>query len=641
MRSFNLRRSNMLKKIFFLCAIILYLLPAAAVAISNSLEVNRFGTAQDNALVICILDTGKCNAETVYADLVSAVKKNAAIQSLPCSLVLAVSKNDFTDLTEDIAVERYGGVKDLAEYCMSFKNATVIMYEISETTSVVYKGGSIKTPAWLLKLIAGTMRQNNPQFKLNGADYIKGTMDIFLNNRIAAAFIQVTPEFNFEALLHSLCAGNRKYSSQAWDQNYFALPIFSNLCIIPEKANIIFIFIFIIIIFASIFILDIKKKTKKHFLLTAFFYLLSLFFTALFLFLARKSTSFWFIKIFGTENLINNLLMQFNIIFVLTYVFFILVFQIPFVFILRKCKFNFNLLQSILPRICLINFFIITVFKFSLYPFAVLIYILALCCNLCKRDLTRVIVSAATLVSIMGSIIFATAVLGMDTRIATFTVVPLLFLMQPAIICLTILHFILKKHLNKKVFFVPAGVGLAAAIMIMTLPAFAANKKIPFEICQIIQNNQNNTVIKTPYNVSVNPTLSHLPPKESNSYTYVHISEKFTNHFNRSVGSITIDCTLKPAVIHVFIENDVMPPLYEADRSFIVDNKTAQFISLPDPELPMTINFSSTKNALLHARVEIYTYENPFGTKLNLHDSEIKEQTFLLKLVQDVDLQAQ
>ena len=61
-------------------------------------------------------------------------------------------------------------------------------------------------------------------------------------------------------------------------------------------------------------------------------------------------------------------------------------------------------------------------------------------------------------------------------------------------------------------------------------------------------------------------------------------------------------------------------------------------MSSQNPEQPFLINYSSEKDAILNVNVKLFSYDNPFGTKIKTDDKIKYEEKFLLEAVTDFKL---
>ena len=111
----------------------------------------------------------------------------------------------------------------------------------------------------------------------------------------------------------------------------------------------------------------------------------------------------------------------------------------------------------------------------------------------------------------------------------------------------------------------------------------------------------------------------------------------FENYLDRSIATLTINSTVEVEALEIVITNEFGIPVYEADKTIVLDGNKAKIITSQKVSMPFTITFSSEKDANLNILVTAYSFENPFGTKLDKNIFNVNDY-FLLKLETSLDI---
>lgn len=600
-----------------------------AQAENSSLELFTFGPKEsDNALVLCFtssLALDNLNNETQLLNKVRKLAKEFSEEqknNLDFKLLIAISHNDYTNLPEDIEVKTFVGMRTLMDEITKYKRASVFIFDDSDEQNISYKADNTKSPVWMIKLFnesaEGTGFDIHSKVFSLGKNDLQNieTLNIFFNENIPALLIKVKDDIDLELLINNLSKNFLHFFLQDWEQNYF---IFFNLQVLSERTNIIFISVFCVIIFLILFLqLVIGKKTltKKELFTIGIIYIFFVVESFIFLQIAKSLSNFIFKAFIGSAKPIEKFNAYYIIIYISIVLFQILIFHTLLSLIQKKTNLNFEVLDNIYPRISLINFFVLVVFDFSIYPFAFFNFLVSNLYFFVKNIFWRTLILS---LGFLPTIIYFIVVVGNPISTVDIFQNKILFLSLltiPVVFIFSTIYTFSKKYFKRKFFISVAAFIFLLAIVFLTFSFSSKKYRSEIEIRQIFTDNKNSSIIKSQYDTKKNLELDNLPEQNQNSNEFFQIEKKLENYLDRSLGTISISSPLEVEAVQVFISNDEGVSVYEADRDFFLDDEGVKFLSSQKPKMPFKINFSSEKNANLNILVKIFSYENIFETRL-------------------------
>lgn len=597
-----------------------------------SLEVFSFGKETSNPLVLCFVEKDNPSESLLIKKLktfITEFSKSDIANNLRFKLIIAISHNDYTDLPSDVEVQTFVGLRQLLEQITKYKTPSVFIFTKSDKYNISYKTAKQNCPLWMLKLLFESTQQTNFIFDSKALSFDNDinnlkTLDIFFTENIPAMLIDSSSQVDIEKILINLINNFLKHFSEEWEKNYFLLFIFGNLKIFSERTSIIFISVFIFIIFLFLFfksIFSTSTLTLNEVFANIFLYLAFVFSNFFLILLARISTNYIFKIILGTDKILGSFSIFYLIIFILICLIEILVFQFFVIIIIKKAKFNFLFFKKYYTNMCLINFFCLVIFDFSIYPFTFMTYVMSNFYHLAKNYFQKILVLVLTFIP---TIFYFFLVLGNVNTIINIiknTSLFLSILTLPIIFILSLIFFIQKRYLRRKFLISLISLILVTAGTIFYFGSMSKKNKIPVEIRQVFTDTKNYTTAKTPYKINKSLELTNIPVKTKTSEEYIKVESDLVNYLNRSVGfiNVTSPVNLEVVAVQVFIRNDKGIAIYEANKNFEIGEQI-KFLSPQNPSLPFKIDFSSEKNAELNITVKLFSRNNIFNTHLKRSD---------------------
>ena len=617
----------------------------------NSLELFRFGAkGYDNVLALCFTDTSTQQADKIITQVKSFIKDfsvQAKNNELEFTLLVAISKNDYTDLPSDVAIKSFVGMGELVSEIIKYKRSSVFIFNTSKHENISYQVARTKAPSWMIQLFAQSINETN--FELTPRTFSLDThnksnietLKLFFDENIPSLLVHMKETTNVSSLIENIYQNYPSYFSEDWEQNYFLFFHFDNLRIISEKSSILFIVVVLILIFVYLFLKTIiknKRLTLKLILTRVCLYVAIVLCNCIFLLFARSIADFIFTACTGTKNIIGQFNAYYLIIFITCWVLLILFFQSFLVHILKKTNSTFQVFSDIYPGSCLLNFFALIVYDFSIYPFTFFTYVVANLFYVTKNNIAKVLV---LLISFIPTLLYFIFVIGNSTSLIELIHSNILFLALTSISIVyifTIAYAISKTYFKSKFFISLLSIVLIAGITILVFITQIKQYKISVQIRQAFTDTGNVSSIKSDYRIKDVFTLTNIPAQSVTASKYIQIEKHLENYLDRSIGTISINSPLKIEALQIFISTATGVAIYEADKNYISTSGGIQFLSSQNSEQPFVINFSSEKDAILNVNVKLFSYDNPFGTKIKTDDKIKYEEKFLLEAVTDFKL---
>ena len=246
------------------------------------------------------------------------------------------------------------------------------------------------------------------------------------------------------------------------------------------------------------------------------------------------------------------------------------------------------------------------------------------------------------LISFIPTLLYFIFVIGNSTSLIELIHSNILFLALTSISIVyifTIAYAISKTYFKSKFFISLLSIVLIAGITILVFITQIKQYKVSVQIRQAFTDTGNVSSIKSDYRIKKDVlTLTNIPAQSVTASKYIQIEKHLENYLDRSIGTISINSPLKIEALQIFISTATGVAIYEADKNYISTSGGIQFLSSQNPEQPFVINFSSEKDAILNVNVKLFSYDNPFGTKIKTDDKIKYEEKFLLEAVTDFKL---
>lgn len=102
---------------------------------------------------MCFTDTSTQQADKIITQVKSFIKDfsvQAKNNELEFTLLVAISKNDYTDLPSDVAIKSFVGIGELVSEIIKYKRSSVFIFNTSEYENISYQVARTKAPSWMI-----------------------------------------------------------------------------------------------------------------------------------------------------------------------------------------------------------------------------------------------------------------------------------------------------------------------------------------------------------------------------------------------------------------------------------------------------------------------------------------------------------
>ncbi|MEL3906469.1 MAG: hypothetical protein P1P65_05510 [Treponema sp.] len=628
--------------------------------------VYEFGPKTDNVIVFTASASADNESTTATVQLQEFARK-LSHQPPDFHIIIAITKNDISELPADVPVKRYGGIKQLIQTLNSYTNAAVcVIGQGSKDRVRLTAGTSAGTaPAWFLQTAYHTMMQEAlpVDFYSNALIFHRLGMlpddpVLRLFNEAALPALKIETNTDLAGFFTAFPADIHHSMTNEWDTHYFTHKINKKLVIITER-HIVRILIFssmLILLWLVVFSFLFGKKREQHLKDLLLLWWMPLYFflvNCAGFFLGTKLAELLFYLRFSSGSdmsLFPLTVLAFKYCFAL---FFMLVFTafnrvIP----LPANRFIYGFMAH---TVCLLNIFI---FSFINLSFSI-IFLLVFFISFAAYQVKNTVLQGILLVCLFFPVIpFAYHIF--IYRDYVFDII-LHANIEPALIFIPFDLFLLrlvlsidKKRKEKKsrrrasipMYCKLAGVLLAALILrICVMPAAQQQSRQDFILTQRITE-EGSTVVKkyTGFSQKEAAAMEYVrsaaveTPEHPDSFLTVKAS--LTHYFERSIGSITLDSSIRAEAVSITVRAQNGVAVFEADAPFEqnASGDTAVFISTPRPALPRVIHFSGKKNADLTVTVTVWSKENYFNLVLPGQEDGMRHGNFLLEITKTLAL---
>lgn len=636
----------------------------------------EFGPKTDKAIVFTAATSGDNQSTTATVQLQDFAKKLSA-QPPDIHIVVAVTKNDISELPPDIPVKRYEGIKSLIQTLTAYPNAAVCLIDSGDNdTARIITGTSQGTsPAWLLKRAYDELQQNNIAIDFytdavvfHRLGWIPDDPALRLYNEAALPVIKIETNANLSGFFSSFAEAAVQDIGAEWDTHYFVKKINGKLIITTERHIVIIliassmIFLLWLMFFSFLF----GKKREQHIKDLLFLWWMPIYFFAVnwfgFLLGSHIAEFFFYLRFSSVAEMNAFPLTAFLVKYVFA-LFFMVTFTAYNKFIpLPANRFIYGFMAH---AVCLFNVFIFSYTNLSFSIVFLLIYFISLIAYHFKNIVLQIIFIICLFLPIMPLIIHIIRYRQYMFDTVFFINAYPAYIFVPFALFLIRLSLSLdkKKKTARSIKKIPIQCKLVGALFltfILWVCVMPVKKNVirnHFTLVHYLTENKS-IVIKKYVNppeeeITVNYERSSNSSAPENAADFLTVHTSLENYFERSIGSITVDSPLRIEAVSITVSAQNGTAIFESDAAFEqnASGDVATFVSSPRPTIPFAVHFSGKKDTELIVTVVLWSKENPFGIRL-IADAENEsgkrggsahrsgEQPFLLKVEKTLHIAA-
>lgn len=631
----------------------------------------EFGPKTDKVIVFTA-SVGSDNQATAITLQLQKYAQKLSAEAPDTHIIVAITKNDISELPVDIPVKRYEGTKALIQTLITYPNAAVCLVAPDKSDSARIITGTSKgtTPAWFLKAVYASLEQKNIpiDFYTNAVvfhrlGWLPDDPALRLYNEANIPAIKIETGADLSDFFSSVAPAVIQSMSNEWDTHYFVFKLHKKLVIINEQHIVItlivssIIFLLWLIFFSFLF----GKKRDQHvkdlfklWWMPLYFFLVNW----LSFFLGSKITEALFYLRFSSISELNSfpltaLLIKY--VFALFFMFTVTAFNkfIP----LPANRFIYGFIAHV---VCLLNIFIFSFFYLSFSIIFMVIYFVSVAAYHFKNIVLQIIFIMCLFLPLLPFV----------THIILYReyMFHIIFFINLASACIFVpfdlflirlgLSIDKKRKITKPFFRIPiqckvmGGLFLVLMLWVFVMPATRNTVHNRWMLIQHLNGDESSVVkkyIDSPTEEKImDYTRGNTQGSAETADSFLTVRTSFENYFERSIGTITIDSPLKIEAFSVTLSalNDIA--IFESDVRFEqnASGDTATFVSSPRPGFPVIIHFSGKKDAALTLSVVVWSNDNPFEIKLpvdNSKDAAGKTEAipFLLKVEKTLHITAQ
>ena len=631
----------------------------------------EFGPKTDKVIVFTA-SAGSDNQATAITLQLQKYAQKLSVDAPDTHIIVAVTKNDISELPEDVPVKRYEGTKALIQTLITYPNAAVCLIAADKSDGARIITGTSKgtTPAWFLKAVYTSLEQKNipVDFYTNAVvfhrlGWLPDDPALRLYNEANIPAIKIETGADLPDFFSLVAPAVIQDMSNEWDTHYFVLKLHKKPVIINEQHIVITLIVssIIFLLWLMFFSFLFGKKRDQHvrdlfklWWMPGYFFLVNW----LSFFLGSKITEVLFYLRFGAMGELSAfpltaLLIKY--VFALFFMFTVTAFNkfIP----LPANRFIYGFIAH---AVCLLNIFIFSFINLSFSIIFMLIYFVSLAAYHFKNIVLQIIFIVCLFLPLMP--------FAMHIILYREYMFHIIFFINVASACIFVpfdlflirlsLSFDKKRKITKPILRIPiqckimGGLFLALMLWVFVMPITKSAAHNRWMLLQRL-NGDESTVVKkyidSPAEESITDyTRGTTQGIAENADRFLTVHTSFENYFERSIGTITIDSPLKIEAFSVILSalNDIA--IFESDVAFEQNSSgdTATFVSSPRPSFPVVIHFSGKKDAALTVSVVLWSNDNPFEIKLPVDNSKdaagkMKAIPFLLNIEKTLHITAQ
>ena len=621
--------------LFFL----LLLFPMQGLIAENLLY--EFGPKTDNVIVFTA-SVGSDNQATAVTLQLQKYAQKLSADAPDIHIIVAITKNDISELPADIPVKRYEGTQALIKTLSVYPNAAVCIVAPDTFNNARIITGTSKgtTPAWFLQAVYTSLEQQNipVDFYTNAVvfhrlGWLPDDATLRLYNEAHIPAIKIESAADLSDFFPLVAPSVIKSMSDEWDIHYFVWKLHKKLIIINEQHIVITLIVssILFLLWLMFFSFLFGEKRDQHIR-----DLLKLWWMPIYFFLVNWIGFFLGSKIAEALFYLRFSSMGELSAFPLTALLIKYVFALFFMFIvtafntLIPLPSNRFIYGFIAHAVCLVNIFIFSFFNLSFSILFMIIYLIALAAYHFKNIILQMIFIVCLFLPLMPLVMHI-----IRYREYMFHTI---FFIHLASACIFVpfdlflirlgLSFDKKRKTGKAFFKIPmqckvmGALFMILAVWVFVMPETKNTAHNRFMLIQYLNGNES-SVIKKHIDTLLEENITdymrdtaQAPAENADSFLTVRTS--LENYFERSIGAITIDSPLKIEAFSVTLsaQNDVA--IFESDTAFEQSSSgdAATFVSAPRPSFPISIHFSGKKDAALTVSVVVWSSDNPFNIRL-------------------------
>ena len=653
-----------------ICIIFSYLL-LQPLAGENSFY--EFGPRTDKVIVFTALASSD-NQSTTASIQLQAFAQKLSVKAPDVHIIVAITKNDISELPGDIPVKRYEGIKSLIQTLSVYPNAAVCLIDSGKphTARIVTGTSQGTSPAWLLRPAYACLRQKNitVDFYTNAVvfhrlGWLPDDPALRLYNEAGIPTIKIETNAELSDFFDSFAPQVIQSISNEWDTHYFVWRLRQRLIIISEWHIIVIliscsiVFLLWLIFFSFLF----GKKREQHLRdLLKLWWMPGYFFLVNWgsFFLGSKITELLFYLRFSSTTEMHSLpltALSVKYVFALFFMFMFTAFNkfIP----LPANRFIYGFMAH---AVCLLNIFVFSFINLSFSIIFMLIYFVSLIAYQFKNIILQILFIVCLFLPLMPFVMHVIAY-----RYYMFTII-FFFNLAPACIFVPFDLFLIrlslsidkKKKNTKPLLKIPfhckltGSFFIALVLLIFFMPVSQSSFHNTFTLIHCINGTESYVIKKytdPPLEEKIEQYFHNEAAIPQDASRFLTVGTSLDNYFERSIGTITVDSPLKIEAFSVTVHAQNGVAVFESDTAFEQSSSgdTATFISFPRPVFPGIIHFSGKKDAILTVSVVLWSKENPFNIKLaestsnayqTAPDDAHEEYPFLLKVEKTLHITA-
>ena len=653
-----------------LCWVFFFLLLPAQGLIAENIFY-EFGPKTDKVIVFTA-SAGSDNQATAITMQLQKYAQKLSADAPNTHIIVAITKNDVSELPVDVPVKRYEGTKALIQTLITYPNAAVCLLAPDKSDGARIITGTSKgtTPAWFLKAVYASLEQKNIpiDFYTNAVvfhrlGWLPDDPTLQLYNEANIPAIKIETGADLSDFFSSVAPTVIQSMSNEWDTHYFVFKLHTKLIIINEQHIVITLIVssIIFLLWLMFFSFLFGKKRDQHirdllklWWMPGYFFLVNWFS----FFLGSKITEALFYLRFasaGELSVFPLTALSIKYVFALFFMFTVTAFNkfIP----LPANRFIYGFIAH---AVCLLNIFIFSFINLSFSIIFMVIYFVSLAAYHFKNIILQIIFIVCLFLPLMPFM--------MHIILYREYMFHIIFFINLASACIFVpfdlflirlsLSFDKKRKIVKPRFRIPiqckvmGGVFLVLALWVFVMPVTKSTVRNRWIVIQHL-NGDESSVVKKYINSSAEEKITDYTRDNTQGTAetadhFLTVRTSFENYFERSIGTITIDSPLKIEAFSVTLIalNDIA--IFESDVRFEQNSSgdTATFVSSPRPNFPVVIHFSGKKDAALTLSVVVWSNDNPFEIKVpvdNSKDAAGKTEAipFLLKVEKTLHITAE
>lgn len=626
--------------------------------------VYEFGPKTDSVLVFTASASSDNQSTTATVQLRTFAEK-LSTQTPDIHIIVAVTKNDISELPPGIPVRRYEGIKQLIQKLSAYAGAVVCIIDSGEAGGAKITAGTSAgtAPSWLLRSVHDNLRAENipVDFYSNALvfhrlGWLPDDPALLPYNQAKIPAIKIETNADLTGFLSLLPAHINETMSNEWDEHYFIQKINKRLIIINER-YIIWILIsssMLILLWLMLFSFLVGKKREQHIKDLIVLWWMPLYFFVInwigFRLGTRIVELLFYLRFSSAEEAalfpLSALIVKYSFTF-----FFIFVFTAFNKFIpLPANRFIYGFMAHVF---CLLNIFFFSFINLSFSIIFLAVYFISFAAYQFKHIILQILFIICLFLPLMPFVVHILLHRYYMFHIVFFTN------LEPALVCVPVDLFLIRLSLSidklkKNTIRIPfhctiAGIMFIAAVLwVWSMPVSENKHHDDVIIIQRITEDTG-TVIKKYVGVDGKEDRlkdfdrqQEISAQES-ADDFLTLTTSLTNYFERSIGNLSINSPIRAEALSVEISSQTGVAIFEADQPFEQNSSgdTATFMSSPRPTLPFVIQFSGKKDADLTVKVMLWSSDNYFGIAPREKKTNGDSKRFLMEITKTVRLKAE